>query len=125
GYSGTVHFTSTSANAVLPPNVTLTNGVGSFLVTFKTAQGGPWTVTAQDTSHPTIDGTSGNILVSPGMASYFAVAVPSASVSTGTPIGVTVTAFDPYGNIVTGYSGHVHFTSSDAHANLPAPSTLT
>ena len=49
GYGGTVHFTSTDLQAVLPPDSTLTNGVGTFLVTLKTVLGGPWTVTARDT----------------------------------------------------------------------------
>jgi len=32
---------------------------------------------------------------------------------------VTVTAFDQYGNIATGYTGTVHFGSSDGQAVLP------
>jgi hypothetical protein len=37
---------------------------------------------------------------------------------------ITVTALDAYGNIATGYSGTVHFTSSDGAAVLPANATL-
>jgi hypothetical protein len=37
----------------------------------------------------------------------------------------TVTAFDPYGNIATSYTGTVHFSSSDAKAALPANYTFT
>src|SRR5262249_2443285 len=33
---------------------------------------------------------------------------------------VTVTAYDAYGNIATGYRGTVHFTSTDSQAVLPA-----
>jgi len=33
---------------------------------------------------------------------------------------VTVTAKDAYGNTVTGYTGTVHFTSTDTKAILPA-----
>ncbi len=36
-YAGTIHFTSTDPNAVLPADALLTNGTGTFLVTFKTA----------------------------------------------------------------------------------------
>ena len=39
GYTGTVHFTSSDGAAVLPANSTLTNGVGTFSVTLKTAGG--------------------------------------------------------------------------------------
>ena len=37
---------------------------------------------------------------------------------------VTVTALDAYGNIATGYLGTIHFTSSDARANLPSDYTF-
>src|SRR5262249_28224492 len=44
---------------------------------------------------------------------------------TGEPFNVSVTAKDQSGNIATGYSGHVHFTSSDGQALLPADTMLT
>ncbi len=37
----------------------------------------------------------------------------------------TVTAYDPYGNVATGYTGTVHLTSSDPQAVLPASFTFT
>ena len=37
----------------------------------------------------------------------------------------TVTAMDPYGNVATGYTGTVHFTSSDPRAKLPADYSFT
>src|SRR4029077_7060060 len=43
----------------------------------------------------------------------------------GTPINVTVTALDAFGNTATGYTGKVHFTSSDSGSALPADSPLT
>jgi adhesin/invasin len=38
---------------------------------------------------------------------------------------LTVTVEDAYGNVVTGYTGRVHFTSSDQTAALPANYTFT
>src|SRR5205823_397672 len=35
-YGGTVHFTDTDGAATLPANATLTNGVGTFPVTYRT-----------------------------------------------------------------------------------------
>jgi hypothetical protein len=32
---------------------------------------------------------------------------------------------DAYGNVATNYAGHIHFTSTDSSASLPADSTLT
>jgi len=62
GYTGTVHFTSTaSSGAHLPPDSTLTNGVGTFSVTFDIP--GNYTITARDTVNPSMVGTSGTIFV--------------------------------------------------------------
>jgi hypothetical protein len=61
GYTGTVHFTSSDTQAVLPANSTLTNGVGTFSVTLKTA--GSQTITATDTVTASITGVSGPITV--------------------------------------------------------------
>src|SRR5207245_267799 len=102
-----------------------TNGIGTFLVTLKTASGSPWTVTAKAAADPNIFGTSGNITVSAGAASYFTVTGPRGTVTTGTSFGVTVAAHDSFGNIATAYTGHVHFTSSDSGATLPADATLS
>src|SRR5262249_34285953 len=45
--------------------------------------------------------------------------------TTGTPLNFTVTARDAFGNIATGYTGKVHFTSSDPNAVLPADAALS
>jgi hypothetical protein len=58
-YSGTVHFTSSDAQAVLPDNSGLTNGTGIFAATLETA--GNQTITAIDTATATIMGVSSAI----------------------------------------------------------------
>src|SRR5215472_2610347 len=121
-YSGTVHFTSTDVQAMLPSDVTLTNGTKSFSVTLKTA--GNQTITATDTVHPSITGTSSSISVSGiAAATHFSITTP-ANATAGTPFNVTVTALDASNNTVTTYSGTVHFTSTDGQAALPADSKL-
>jgi hypothetical protein len=122
GYTGTVHFTSTDGQAVLPADSTLTNGVGNFQATLKTA--GNQTITATDVVTASITGTSNNITVNPAAATHLSVSAP-ASVTAGTPFSFTVTALDPFGNTDTNYAPIVHFSSSDASATLPANSTLT
>jgi hypothetical protein len=122
GYTGTVHLSASGGNPVLPADAALTNGVGTFLVTFKIA--GTWIVTATDTTSAGILGSSGNVVVGAGAASYFAVIAP-ATTTTGDPVVITLTALDQYGNTATGYSGKVHFTSSDPAAGLPADAPLT
>jgi hypothetical protein len=61
GYAGTVHFSSTDAQAGLPANSTLTNGAGSFSATLKTL--GNQTISATDTVTPAITGTSNAISI--------------------------------------------------------------
>lgn len=56
GYSGTVHLTSSDAQAVLSGDSTLTNGTKDFSETFGTA--GNQTITATDTVSSTIAGVS-------------------------------------------------------------------
>ena len=55
----------------------------------------------------------------------FAVTASQPTATAGTEIAVTVRALNALGQVVTGYSGKVHFSSSDPQAVLPADSTLT
>jgi hypothetical protein len=64
GYAGTVHFTSSDAQATLPANTTLTNGTGTFSATLKTA--GTQSITATDTVTSSITGSQTGITVNPG-----------------------------------------------------------
>jgi hypothetical protein len=124
GFTGTVHFTSTDGSAVLPADYTFTaadNGVHTFNITLKTA--GTQTLTVTD-PYSGITGTLPGLTVTPAAASQFVVVAP-ASVLALTPFRITVTAFDPYGNQVTNYTGTIHFTSSDVLAWLPADYTFT
>jgi hypothetical protein len=122
GYAGTVHFTSTDGQATLPANSGLTSGTGTFSATLGTV--GNQTITATDTVSSSITGTSNLILVSAGTATHFSVSAP-ANATAGSAFNFTVTAKDQFNNTATGYSGTVHFTSTDGQATLPANSTLT
>jgi hypothetical protein len=57
-------------------------------------------------------------------ATQLIVTGPS-SMAVGSPATMTVTAEDANGNVVTGYSGTVAFSSTDSAALLPTSSTLT
>jgi autotransporter-associated beta strand protein len=126
-YAGTVKFTSSDAAAILPANATLpSGGVGTFDVTFQTS--GQQTLTATDTATSSITGTSPDVSIgasAAGGVSYFKVSAPAGMETTGTPFAVTVTAVNASGATFPGYSGKVHFTSSDAAAVLPADASLT
>jgi hypothetical protein len=117
GYRGTVHFTSTDAQAVLPANyafVAADNGVHTFTATLKTA--GTRSLAATDTVTGSIGGTQSGIIVNPAAASTLQVAGYPSPAKPKVSHTFTVTALDPYGNVATGYRGTVHFTSSDNKA---------
>ncbi len=123
GYTGTVHFTGSDAQAVLPANYTFTTadaGVHRFTATLKTA--GTQIITAIDTANSSIT-RSATITVSPAAASRLVITGPSTAIS-GAAFSITVTAYDAYGNVATGYTGTVHFTSTDSTAKLPANYTF-
>jgi hypothetical protein len=125
GYRGTVHFTSSDGKAILPANYTFTAtdaGAHTFSATLKTA-GTQW-ITATDTTTGSLRGTDTGITVKPAAASKFILTAP-ATVSAGGAFSLTVTALDAYGNVVTGYTGTVHFSSTDTTARLPANYTFT
>jgi hypothetical protein len=126
GYTGTVHFTGTDGQAALPANYTFTAadaGVHSFNATLKTA--GTQSLTATDTTTASITGTQTGIIVNPAVARSLVVAGYPSPTTAGVNHNFTVTAQDAYGNTATGYTGTVHFTSSDGQAALPADYTFT
>jgi hypothetical protein len=113
GYNGTIHFTSSDHQAVLPPNYTFTaadQGVHTFSATLKTA--GSQAIYAQDTTTLTLDGGQLPIQVNPVAATHFVFSGPS-TVTAGTAFRITVTALDAFNNVATGYTGTVHFAATN------------
>ena len=122
-YGGTVHFrsTDTASGVVLPPDAMLVNGQGSFSATLQTP--GSQTVTATDTTAPQITGSASLAIYA--RATKLELALP-ANATAGAPFAATVTAKDANGNVAVGYSGTVHFTTTDTGQGvvLPADATL-
>ena len=83
GYNGIVFFTSSDSVAVLPAQATLSNGIGTFSATLKSA--GTQTLTATDIATSSVTGTSGPITVRDLVVTSF----------TPTPSGFTVTFNEP------------------------------
>jgi hypothetical protein len=125
GYTGTVHFSSSDLQAVLPADYTFTGadqGVHTFTAVLKTV--GIQSLTVTDKNTPTLTSTDWNITVNPAAASQLIVAGFVAETA-GVMSSFTVTAEDPYGNLASGYTDTVAFTSSAAQATLPANYTFT
>lgn len=116
-FRGTVTFSSSDAQAVLPAKYTFSNkdaGVHVFSTTLKTA--GTQSITVLDAADG-LSAIASGIQVSavavPGAAVRFLISAPT-SVTQGVGFKFTVTVVDAYGNIVTGYTGKVQITSTDA-----------
>jgi ELWxxDGT repeat protein len=133
GYTGTVQFSTGDVQAtIIDPTTgkavalagfkyTFTaadKGVHTFSATLKTA--GTQSVTAADTQTAMLAATDGNILVKPAAASTMTVTGFPSPTTVGVSHTVSVTLKDPYGNTASGYTGQVHFTSTDTKATLPA-----
>src|SRR5438132_1495771 len=124
GYTGTVHFSSTDGLAALPADYTFSGtdaGVHRFSVTLKTAGG--QTVNVADTTNGALTGSQ-TVTVSSAPAATLGLSGVS-STTAGTVQTATVTALAADGTVSTGYTGTVHFTSTDAFAALPADYTFT
>jgi hypothetical protein len=122
-YIGTVHFMSTDNQATLPLDYTFAptdRGSHGFSATFRTA--GPQHIQASDATA----GKAGSaaVTINPAAASKLAVTGYLSPVTAGTSNTFIVTAYDPYNNVATGYTGTVHFTSSDGAASLPMDTTF-
>jgi ELWxxDGT repeat protein len=121
--TGAVSITSSDAKAIYPASVTLTGGTGQFSVTFEMS--GSQSVTATDNQTPTDQGSDSDLVVQAAQATRFTLTGFPSPVVVGVPGTFTVTAYDTYGNVATGYGGTVAFTSSDTAAVLPAAATLS
>ena len=120
-YSGYLQFSS-SDSAAFPSLVTLTNGVGVFSVSLRTA--GSQTITASDATTASITGTSSPISVE-NPATHLAVFATPTTVETGNGFILNVVAQDQNNNTVTTYGGTVQVTCTDPLAQVPADTTLT
>ncbi len=133
-YAGTVNFTSSDPQAVLPASYVF-GGDGvlpSLPISFETA--GVQSVTVTDLAAPTLTGNR-SFTVGAAAAAWFSLAAP-ATAGAGLAQSLTLTARDAFGNIVSGttdpfaggilgsYSGTVAFSSSDVQAGLPSTYTF-
>jgi hypothetical protein len=116
-YTGTVHFTQSPTGAT--NNYTfVASDMGSRTFTVTMVRAVVMFITATDTTGTGATGMT-TITVTPATASTLAVAGFPSSASRGQPYTFTVTAYDAFGNVATGYTGTIHFSSDDTSASLP------
>jgi hypothetical protein len=124
-YTGLFHFSSSDAQAALPFDYFFTEadaGRHTLTATLKTA--GAQTLTFSDTVITVLTATE-TLAVSPAAAASVQVAGFPAATTAGVAQAFTVTLRDAFGNVATGYTGTVAFSSSDPIAALPASYTFT
>jgi hypothetical protein len=117
GESGPLTVTSGDSQAVLPSGAALVGGSATFPVTLETA--GLQTFTVSDGGLSTTTG----VAVAPAPASRLAVST-APTVQAGDQASIEVTAFDPYGNVATGYPGVVTVSGAPG-GGTPASGALT
>lgn len=120
-YTGTVHFASSDAQAVLPIDTYISSGNKgkvSFTATFGTA--GPQSLNVADLYNGAVAAAQANLTVNPAAAVGLSFVNFPTIVPAGVPESFTLAAVDAYGNVATGYRGTIGFASSDAQAVLPS-----
>src|SRR5262249_49944908 len=123
-YTGTVHFSSSDAQATLPFDFTFTiadQGVHTFNAILRTA--GTQSLDRKDVDNDGIT-TCNGVHVTAGPLDHLGFSTPASAVA-GQPFSMVVSAMDAYGNVLTDYTGTVHFSSSDDQATLPFDFTFT
>jgi RHS repeat-associated protein/uncharacterized repeat protein (TIGR01451 family) len=121
--SDTIQLQTSDGTADLPTSITLQNGLALVPATFKTA--GSHTVQASNSSNPLITAdtsTSFTVVAAPAVRLELNVPANLQLLQAASPV---VTAYDPYDNIATGYTGQVEFSSGDPLATVPADYIFT
>jgi hypothetical protein len=125
-YQGTLAFSSSDSQAVLPATYTFTPadaGTHTFSVTFKTSGG--QSLTVKDTANAALTMTQADLPISAAAMAGFSMRAPS-NAGAGIAFTIVVTAVDAFGNAVTGYTGTIHFTGPSGTGNLlPADYTFS
>jgi hypothetical protein len=123
-YTGMVKFSSNDPQAALPANTPFANGPQGFSATLTKIQN-TTTISAADITTSSIAGMSSAISVVSNAVTHLTIGSPGGAAARATFL-FTISALDAANNVSVGYSGPVHFTSSDPQAVFATnPATLT
>jgi hypothetical protein len=125
GYLGTVKFMSSDPAASFSLSYTFTpadQGTHTFHVIFRTL--GVQSFFVGDTFDAGLFGQETSLQVGSLAPSKVVISGPGATTA-GDSQNITVSVEDSQGNVVTSYTGTLHFTSTDPHALLPKDYTFT
>ena len=115
----TVNWTATNSGVLAAPSsVTNAQGIAQVNLTPATLSGISYTITASDANF------TGSLTILTVAGPAKTLALQAAALVSGVATDITVKAQDQFNNTAAGYSGTVHFTSSDSLAVLPADYTF-
>lgn len=119
----TIRILSTDASASLPASAQLAGGTGQFMVILNA--GGDFTVMARDETDVTVaDGVSSPVR-SIVLQTFAFTSIPKDQTA-GVPLTVSITARDPGGEVVSGFSGNVRLRQMTSFGEgRITPSTVT
>lgn len=124
--SNSIKLTSTDASATLPQPAQLQSGTMTVSVTFNA--GGTFTFLAHDQTDNTIpDGSSASVS-SQILSTFVFSSITQKNQNAGVPLTVTISAKDPNGNNVAGYTGPVNISEITSFGNgrtSPTQVTMT
>jgi hypothetical protein len=119
--SDTIRLKLSGQGTAAPTDVKLNHGMATFSASFR--KSGTQTISAADKANASVVGGT-PISVAAAPAVELRIGAPRKSTA-GSPATITVTARDRFGNVATGYTGTVHFSSDDRKAGLPGDYTFT
>ena len=118
-----VHVSSTDPNAtLLPDRVFVTGDAGSVSLPVILRTAGAQTIQVADGNNSLLGTLS--VSVQPAAATKLILTSPG-STPAGQAFGLTVSAWDAFNNIATGYLGTIVFGATDVNAILPPSLILT
>jgi len=119
-----IQVLASDASASLPAPATLAAGTRSFTVTLNA--GGTFTIFAHDQTDATIPDGASAAVRSLVLQGFEFARITQKNQYAGSPMGTTVTARDPAGNVVTGYSGAVRLEQITSYGDgRVSPETVT
>jgi hypothetical protein len=117
-FADLLRVTTSDPHALIVPGP-IANGVETFTITFTTAL--MRTIMVNDLGRPTLKGPMQSVSVSAAPASQLVVTSAPLFAVAGSPIAVTVTAEDSFGNrVVTGFTDKVTLSSGQSYTFLPS-----
>jgi|GEM_PF-3225855 len=123
GYTTTLSFSSSDDGATLPSDGSFPAGGSKVFSGVAVTAAGDQTVTVSDPGDGALTATL-DVSVTPAAAASVAISGAPSSTVAGSPLSLTATVHDAYGNVATGFSGQLAVSTSDTAGEVPAAHTF-